>query len=134
MKAFDSPYAVTKTTLLEQREHKRFRVPKTTFVALWPEFLRVGQVADISMGGLAFRHLTGKEPASEPLQLDLFLAGGSFYLYRVPVEMIWNLEPVEAGASNPPDLRHCGLRFGALTPGQTAQLDYFVRNYAGSQR
>jgi hypothetical protein len=117
---------------LEQREHKRFRVPKTTFVALWPEFLRVGQVVDISMGGLAFRHLTGDEPASGPLELDLFLAGRSFYLYRLPVEMIWNLEPVEAGIYNPRDPRHCGLRFGPLTPSQAAQLDYFVRNYAGS--
>jgi hypothetical protein len=133
MKALYSPYAVTKAASVEQRRHKRFQVPKTTFVALWPEFLRVGQVADISMGGLAFRHLTTEEPPDGSLELDLFLAGRSFYLYRVPSEMIWNLEPVEASSSNSRDLRQCGLRFGKLTPSQTAQLEYFVRNYTASQ-
>ena len=133
MKAFHSPCAVTETASAEQRQHRRFRVPKTTFVALWPEFLRVGQVADISMGGLAFRHLRGEALPNGSLELDLFLAGRSFYLYRLPFEMIWNLEPVEADASNSHDLRQCGLRFGELTSGQTAQLEYFVRNYAASQ-
>ena len=132
MKVFHSPYAVTKMASVEQRQHKRFRVPKTTFVALWPEFLRVGQVADISMGGLAFRHLRGEEPPNGSLELDLFLAGRSFYLYRVPSEMIWNLDPVEASSYNSQNLRQCGLRFGELTPSQTAQLEYFVRNYAAS--
>jgi hypothetical protein len=105
-------------------------VPKTTFVALWPEFLRVGQVADISMGGLAFRHLKGEELPNESLELDLFLAGRSFYLYRVPSKMIWN---AEAKSSHSQDLGQCGLRFGELTPSQTAQLEYFVRNYTASQ-
>ena len=130
MKAFHSPCATTKMTSAEQRQHRRFRVPKTTFVALWPEFFRVGQVADISMGGLAFRHMTGEEPPNGSLELDLFLAGRSFYLYKLPLEMIWNFEPVEASPSNAPDLRQCGLQFGALTPSQAAQLDYFIRNYA----
>lgn len=133
MKAFYNPYAVHKTTSAEQREHKRFRVPKTTFVALWPHFLKVGQVVDISMGGIAFRYLAGEEPPKGSLELDLFLAGRSFYLYKVPSEMIWHLRPVEADSSNSPDVRQCGLRFGALTPSQTAQLEYFVRNYAASE-
>ncbi|MBW1744529.1 MAG: PilZ domain-containing protein [Deltaproteobacteria bacterium] len=118
---------------MEQRQHKRFQVPKTTFVALWPVFFRVGQVADISMGGLAFRHLTGEEPPNGSLELDLFLAGRSFYLYKVPFEMIWNLEPIETNSSNYPDLRQCGLQFGALTPSQAAQLEYFIRDCAAGQ-
>jgi hypothetical protein len=133
MQAFHTLGAVRDTAPIEQRQHKRFRVPKTTFVALWPEFLKVGQVADISMGGLAFRHLRGEEPPKGSLELDLFLAGRSFYLYRVPFEIIWNLEPTETNSSNSQEPRQCGLRFGDLTPGQTAQLEYFVRNYAGSQ-
>jgi len=130
MKALHSPYAIPKMTSEEQRQHKRFRVPKTTFVVLWPHFLKVGQVADISMGGLAFRHLTGEEAPNGSLELDLFLAGRSFYLYKVRSDMIWNLEPVKPDSSNSPDLRQCGLRFGALTPSQAAQLEYFIRNYA----
>jgi hypothetical protein len=133
MEVFYTSDAATDAASAEQRQHRRFRVPKTTFVALWPEFLRVGQVADISMGGLAFRHLTGEEPPGGSLELDLFLAGRSFYLYRLPVEMIWNLEPVETGAFNPADVRHCGLRFRDLTPSQTAQLEYFVRHYTAGQ-
>jgi len=85
------------------------------------------------MGGLAFRHLTGEEPSNGSLELDLFLAGRSFYLYKLPFEMIWNFEPVEANSSNAPNLRQCGLQFGVLTPSQTAQLEYFVRNYAAGQ-
>ncbi|MBW1742430.1 MAG: PilZ domain-containing protein [Deltaproteobacteria bacterium] len=133
MKAFHSPCAITKMTPAEQRQHRRFRVPKTTFVALWPEFFRVGQVADISMGGLAFRHLTSEDPPNGSLELDLFLAGRSFYLYKLPLEMIWNFEPVKANSSNAPNVRQCGLQFGGLTPSQAAQLEYFIRNYTATR-
>ena len=116
--------------LVENRQYKRFQVPKTTFVALWPQFVRVGQVTDISMGGLAFCHVTGAEPPSGPMELDIFLAGSPFYLYKVPIEKVWDLVPADETPCTSVDVRQCGLRFGELTESQRAQLTYLIQNYA----
>lgn len=114
---------------MEHRQYKRFQVPRTTFVALWPHYVRVGQVKDISMGGLCLCHDVIQMPSNRSLALDIFLAGRAFYLHKVPFEMVWDSEPADETHSSV-DLRRCGLQFGELTTSQALQLDYFIQTHA----
>jgi len=70
--------------LVERRKHNRFSVSKGAFVALRPHYGKIGQVVNISMGGLAFTYMADEERPSRSFELDIFLAGGSFYLQEVP--------------------------------------------------
>ena len=47
-----------------QRKHKRFGAPIGTYVALRPDFVKVGQITDISVGGLAFDYVGDDEGSS----------------------------------------------------------------------
>ncbi len=110
--------------LADQRENKRFQVPKDAFAALRPDYVKVGQIINISMGGIELRYL-GSEVPSNGSELDIFLAGRTFYLYKVPFETVWDL--VTNSSIN---MKVCGLQFRDLTPHQIAQLKYFIQDYA----
>ncbi len=114
--------------LAEQRKNKRFQVPKDAFAALRPDYIKVGQIINISMGGVGFRYLGSEGPANAS-ELDIFLAGRTFYLYKVPFETVWDLVTNEM-PFNSINMKVCGLQFGDLTPHQISQLEYFIQDYA----
>ena len=114
--------------LAEQREYKRFRVPKNAFAALGPDYIKVGQIINISMGGLVFRYHNSKGP-SNASELDIFLAGRAFYLYKLPFEIVWD-SLTDKKPCSCINMKQCGLQFGNLTPHQIAQLKYFFQAYA----
>jgi hypothetical protein len=113
---------------VEQRVNKRFQVPRDAFAALRPDYIEVGQIINISKGGLEFRYLSSTGP-SNASELDIFLAGRTFYLYKVPFETVWDFVPNEIAFSSM-NMRVCGLQFGDLTPHQMSQLEYFIQDYA----
>ena len=117
-----------KKELAEQRENKRFQVPKDAFAALRPDYIQVGQIINISMGGLAFRYL-GSEGPSNASELDIFLAGRAFYLYKLPFETVWDFVTNEKPFSSI-NMKVCGLQFRDLTPQQISELEYFIQDYA----
>jgi hypothetical protein len=80
------------------------------------------------MGGLAFRYLDSGGP-SKPSELDIFLAGRTFYLYKLSFEIVWDLRTDEMH-SNSMNTKVSGLQFGDLTPHQISQLEYFIQRYA----
>ena len=114
--------------LSEQRKDKRFQVPKDAFAALGPDYIKVGQIINISMGGLAFRYLGSEEP-SNALELDIFLARRAFYLYKLPCETVWDFVTDEKPFSSI-NMKRCGLQFGQLTQSQISELQYFIQDYA----
>ena len=75
--------------IVNQRQYARFRVPKDAFAALGPDYIKVGQIINISMGGLAFRYL-GSEGPSNASELEIFLAGRAFFLYKLHFETVWD--------------------------------------------
>ena len=114
---------------VERRKHSRFRVPKDACVALRSDYLRFAQIERVSMDGLEFCYVADNGPVGEPFELDIFLAGGAFYLYKVPFK---TLSDYEMGNDTPfPGLpvRRCGVQFGELTPNQKNMLEYFIHNY-----
>ena len=114
--------------LAEQREYKRFRVPKNAFAALGPDYIKVGQIINISMGGLAFRYLGSEEP-SNASELDIFLARRAFYLYKLPFETVRDFVTNEMPFSSI-NMKVCGLQFGGLTDEQKSDLRYFIQTHA----
>ena len=118
---------IPKKEITEQREHKRFQVPKGAFVGLGHHDTQVGQIIDVSMGGLAFRYVGSEEPSNG--ELDIFLSERDFYLGRIPFKSVSDFEMTTRTASTSMTMRRTGVRFRKLTESQISQLEYFIQNH-----
>jgi len=118
--------------MLERRKHKRFKVQNGAFAVLgappWPHSTKVGQIIDMSMGGLAFSYIAEQEPSNGSFELGIFLADNSFHLRKIAFETISDLETNGVPCSSI-TMRRSGVQFGELTPNQISQLKYFIRNH-----
>ena len=115
---------------VDRRRHKRFHVRDNTFVVLRaPLSTNVGQIIDISMGGLAFNYIDGLRQANNYSKLDILLSNRSFYLDKIPFNTISDCKAPNKVPFSSIEMRRCGVHFGKLTPEQISQLKYFICNH-----
>ncbi len=122
----------------EQRGNVRFRPTALTFVAVRPNFARLGKVIDIGENGLSFQYLDqpvenrGRRlEAMEPMEIDMFLKDNRYYLPKMQCRLIYDSRSKEEN-SLPAGMetRRCGLRFGRLGKEQRDRLKFYLETYA----
>ena len=126
---------MTKRTV-ERRKHKRYQVPAGSFVALGPHNTILGQIIDISMGGLAFRYMDSKKP-TDGSHIDIFLIERDFCLGKVPIKSVSDYEIDNTVVCKivdgvPPSCRamkRSSVQFGDLTHNQVSRLEHFIQNH-----
>jgi hypothetical protein len=114
----------------ESVEHggcERFCVPRSSFVALGPNFNRVGQIISIGVDGLEFIHTPATDLSNKLFEIDIFMSGSDFYMEKVPCETVSDLKTYESPMGS---LRQCVVQFGDLTHDQASQLEFLVQNYS----
>ena len=123
--------------LAERRQHERFKVHGGAFAVLRPrsEILGqvidiVGEIVDISQGGLMFRYIVGEHRSHHPFELDIVLAGDDFRLDKIPFRAASDRPMAGQWSFSPTTVRRQGVQFGVLTDDQKAQLKYFIQTYA----
>ena len=119
--------------IVERRKHKRFQVKDGAFaVAMPPQpcSTPLGQIIDVSRGGLAFRYIAGEEGSNGSFELVILLANNNFHSDKVPFETISDFEIANEVPFSSITMRRRGVQFGKLTDKQISQLDYFIRNHA----
>jgi len=117
----------------QDRREKERRQPKaTTFVALRPEFVKLGKLTDISSSGLCFEYISkgDVEPGSDELEMDMFISGNGYYLPNVPCRLVYDVKinkemTFMAGL----EYRRCGLQFARLSDKQIDHLEHYLTNY-----
>jgi hypothetical protein len=119
--------------LVEQRKHKRFSVSNGAFIALRPDYLKVGPVANIGMDGLAFTYLVDDGTApDQSFELDIFLTDQTFLLEGVPFTIISDFH-IDGIPFSSVKTRQMCVQFGDLTPDQKAHLEYFIQNHTNGE-
>jgi len=119
--------------LVERRKHERFQVEDGALAVLrrpWPHPTTLGQIIDISMGGLAFRYIAGEERSHEPSELEILWGDCSFRLDKIPFETISDFKTANEAPFSSIEMRRNGVQFGELRPEQMSQLEYFIQNHA----
>ena len=113
----------------ERRSESR-RIPKAvTFVALRPDFVKLGKLANINSMGLCFEYLAKGDDVQSPdsLQLDMFISGNGYYLANVPCRLIYDVKASkEMRFMGGLEYRRCGLQFSGLSGRQIDQLEYYL--------
>ncbi len=123
-------------TTSEKRNFERYIAKEHAFALLKPYCNKLGQIKNISRGGVAFEYLVfdkSDEGAwlSEQLRLDIILTPEALYLSQVPCEIVYdnvvnkNLPLLVQGIES----RLCGLKFGKLTEDQSGTLETFLEKY-----
>jgi c-di-GMP-binding flagellar brake protein YcgR len=114
--------------MVERRKYQRFRVQEGAFAVFGPGSGKIGQVVDVSMGGLAFHYMPGAESSDEFTELSIFLAENSFYLRKLDFETVWDEQARRVPFSSI-KVRRSGVQFLSMTKAQAAQLESFVEQH-----
>jgi hypothetical protein len=118
----------SRNELGERRNQKRFRVLEGAFAVFRPQFTKLGQITDISRGGLALRYPITGNHSKGSFELDIFLSGNGFCLERVPIKTVSDIQMAKRFSTSSIPMRRCGVQFGELTKSQISQLEYFIQN------
>lgn len=117
----------------DRRGAVRFQPRKSTFVALRPEFVRLGKVVDISSSGLRFQYLISEDNQVEKgrVALDMFIGSDGYYLPDIPCETVYERKMEQRGADTMGlEQRQCGIRFRSLNREQADKLQMFLQHHA----
>lgn len=115
---------------VDKRKHRRFRMQDIAFAVLRNHVRKVGQIMDISLGGLSFHYIVNGEDPDKSLELDILLAYQGISMKKVQFKTISDIQIANKSPFSPLLMRRCGVKFGGLTDNQKSQLKDFIRNHA----
>lgn len=113
----------------DSRKHYRYRAKDHIYVNLRSECGEaVGQLLDISKGGLSLQFLATEEKPKTYTDLGI-LASMDLAMERIPFRTISVAEIDNNIPLSITRLLRYSLEFKNLTPAQGAKLDFFIKNY-----
>ena len=95
--------------------------------------VQMGQIVNISQGGLAFRYIDSKLELNESFELDILFARDAFYLKKVPFRIVSDFNRVSKLSVGTFKMKQQGVQFGEMMPDQQSQLDLFIQNHTTSE-
>jgi len=113
----------------ERRKYTRFRAKDGALIELRSHRGRLGEIIDISKGGLAFRYIDIGDRPKGSIELDIFWKETGFRLEKVPAKTVSDLKTTKYFPYSSTKTRRQGVQFGELTRNQISKLDDFIKNY-----
>ena len=115
--------------VIERREHKRFRVKEGAYALIGNKPSRLGQIKNISRGGLAFSYIVNGEEINGSFKVDIFISGQGFSLKDVPSKKISDFHIDNKLPFSTFAIRQSGIQFDEMNHSQLSQLDHFIQNH-----
>jgi len=116
---------------MDRRQSKRFKVPTDAFAIIKSPNFKIGQITDMSKGGLSFCYIDKQIKLHEIFSVDILLADDGFYLDKIPVKIAWD-DGINACVSlQSKAMKRCGVTFDNMSIDQQALLHSFVPKHAG---
>ncbi len=116
---------------VERRKHKRFKAVEGAYAAISPNSHKLGQIIDISMGGLSFKYIdTKSETRTEQGQEEkaVFLSSMGYYVGDLPFRIISDYEVTNVPSFSSMKVRKRHIQFTDLSFKQLFDLDYYLKN------
>ena len=113
----------------ERRKYQRYKVAYGAYAVARPEGGKIGQIKDISMGGLAFNYLANEVRSQHCNELDIVIRQSNMRIKDLPVKTISDFELAQKNVFSVVKLRQLGVQFGDLTQIQTSQLEHFLKTH-----
>jgi hypothetical protein len=126
----------TKKNFSEMRKYRRHRTNGSALVAFFTpthEFLSLGQVLDISLGGLAVQYIALDEQTKGSTHLEIFgTVYSNIHIRKLRCKVIYDIE-LTSESSGMLKMRRCGLKFGDLDKSQVAEIKSFIEIFGLSE-
>jgi len=106
----------------ERRKQKRFKAAKGAFAAVRQKSNQLGQIKDISFGGLAFTYLANEGAINGARALDIFVTKHRLYIKDIPFQLVRDNQVEKESPFSTVPVRQQGVRFGELSREQRDQL------------
>ena len=137
----------------ERRMHKRFPAKEKTFAVLRSGRVSLdkikrmsmgeiacavynskpaimGQISDVSRGGLSFDCIDEACPSEKGLKLDILSANDKFYMGRIKFKPVHEQKTTDTTSLSPIRMRKRGIQFVDLSFKQISRLERFLRRHA----
>ncbi len=114
----------------ERRRSRRYFLGESVFVAVRPDFSRVGTIVDVCRDGLAMEYVTDLPPLeSGPIVVDIFSEHLPEMVRGVPCFVVYDRAASQGQVRGKGAIvsRRCGLRFGEIPAGASKVLEAFFR-------
>jgi len=113
-----------------KRTHIRFQAKDLTFVKLCSKSdVDIGQMLDISKGGLSLRYFIDSEKSQDYSELGIFLSGGDFIIDQIPFRTVSDTLLNSSPPFSVITLRRFSVQFDKMPPDKIAKLDDFLLNH-----
>lgn len=113
----------------ERREHKRFRSKEGAYAVLSGRVSKMGQILDISRGGLAFRYIDIGDRPRESCVLDILREENAFRLENITFRIISDLDASKDYPFSTIPMRRCGGQLTGLSDRQIHDLEYLIESF-----
>jgi hypothetical protein len=116
----------------EKRRFKRYKGKEGAFAAFIKpnELVNMGQVQDISMGGLCVRYLATKDKIGESSEIKIFGSNDHFiHVDKVKCRIVYDHE-IPEGSWAQISTRRCGVEFESLSVKHLSILQEFIDVFA----
>lgn len=116
--------------MIERRQHERFLLEKRAITVLWPASSIVGQIIDISMGGIAFRYNSYDHLLDNSSEIEIIVASHDFRSGVLPFKTVSDLSISDfLGSVSGRQVRRRGVAFQDLNESQKAEVQCFINEY-----
>jgi hypothetical protein len=117
----------------EFRRHPRFKVRSDVFVGIGPNSIKIGQLLNVSRGGMAFKSNDQKTRFFQAAELSIIVDDNELNINVVPFKFKAKMVSVTDISNRNPfnftKMRRFSVVFEALSDYQIFWLDYFIRNH-----
>jgi c-di-GMP-binding flagellar brake protein YcgR len=117
----------------DRRQHKRYSVQDGVFAVLGPFPTKMGQIIDISNGGLSFYHRNGLDSEPDTYELSILFDDNQNSINYGPLkfqaQVVSETDIKDNAESNTTPMTRCGLAFEDLTYYQRSWLADCIQNF-----
>ncbi|GAB6144222.1 PilZ domain-containing protein [Desulfocicer niacini] len=110
----------------DRRRHKRVELKQGAYAAISPNSFKIGQIKNISRGGLLFSYIDTQITPENPVENHLFLSSTNAHVSKLPFRTISDRPVKPNGKNNNAPMRERGIEFGTLTLTQMMILDNYI--------
>jgi len=112
-----------------RREFARFKISDCVLVDLSAERFDLGEVLNVSLGGLSFRFVDEGKSMPTSGNLRTFASTQGLIFSKIPFETIWSQTKVYPLATGHIATTYSGIRFSSLTADHHRALRCFIENH-----